>query len=515
MAPSANPSNRRKATRRQASEDVSLTQDQNLHMSMGWPFIHDEDQNEAAEVFEDSGMSMLTSSDEYQLVDFFDFLVDKNPIVPQPFTSASPPSEFHFARDHDDEHDGAVNMVEDQVPMLSQTPTPPVQCSPGVLLAQLSESLSVQLVRLNTEPWDLGVLSMTGLTTDSGEVDVTGTKALANEEPIFNPLLSILVSTGKFLDICKLFKAPESSARAHESSGSAGHSGPKRQFFSMLETGESRRTQGTAKRSERPSVLPSLPFPLSLPCSTRVPSSSSSPRRTESRPSFPSSTGQATGQTIITAAQLLTVVSCYLKVVTIYNDIFTHLLYQLTLPLPPLSPSPQHPATSVPILTGINTATSRQRHSHHTRQVQLGTHGRVPMVPSLVLAGYSVPLNAGLRMRLLVEVVEHQFEQIEHVLGLPGPYCVSTSHHQQSKQRKDTGDGLLAGRDATTLLEAVMGLSISMDSGGANDVGYNPDHDSTGVFALLRENFEKAHRVRRGEGGGQIVEGRAATSLFS
>ena len=499
---------------------------------MGWPFIHDENQNEEAAVFGDGGMPMLTSSDEYQPIDFFEFLVDKNPLgsetvasvpldghpspvshsrfrsVPRPFTSASPPSEFHYPRELDDEHDdGAVDMVgEDQIPMLSQTatPTPPVQCCAGVLLAQLAESLSAQLVRLNTEPWDLGVLSVTGLTTDSGEVDVNVAKGLTNEAPISNPLLSILVSMGKFLDVCNMFMAPESSARANEAPTAA-----QRRFFSMHETGESRRPQGT---TELPSVLPSLPFPFSLPCSNRIPTSSSSPRRTESRPSFSSLTGPPTGRTIITAAQLLTVVSCYLQVVTIYNDIFSHLLFQLTLPPPQPSPSTQHPATIGPIPTGTNTATSRQRHSHHTRQVQLATHGGPPMVPSLVLAGYSVPLNVGLRMRLLVEVVEHQFEQIEHALGLPGPYCVSTSHQQQSQQRKDAGGGLLAGREATTLLEAVMGLSFKMDSGGA-DAGNNADYDSTSIFASLRENFNKAHRVRRD--GGQTVEGRAVPSLFT
>jgi hypothetical protein len=503
-------------------------------MSMGWSFIHNENQNEEAAVFGDGGMPMLTSSDEYQSIDFFESLVDKNPLgfetvasvpldchpspvshsqyrsVPLPFTSPSPPSEFHYSRELDDEHDGgAVDMVdEDQIPMHFQTATPtlPVQCCAGVLLAQLSESLSTQLVRLNTETWDLGVLSVTSLTTDSGEVDVNVAKGLTNETPIFNPLLSILVSMGRFLDVCNMFMAPECSARANEASTAA-----QRRFFSMHETGESRRPQGTVRRAELRSVLPSLPFPFSLPCSNRIPTSSSFPRRTESRPSF-FSTGQPTGWTIITAAQLLTVVSCYLQVVTIYNDIFSHLLFQLTLPPPQPSPSTQHPATGGPIPTGTNTATSRQTHSHHTRQAQLATHGGAPMVPSLILAGYSVPLNVGLRMRLLVDVVEHQFEQIEHVLGLPGPYCVSTSHQQQNQQRKDAGGGLLAGREAIALLEAVMGLSFKMDSGGA-DAGNNADYDSTSIFASLRENFNKAQLVRRG--GGQTIEGRAVTSLFS
>lgn len=104
------------------------------------------------------------------------------------------------------------------------------------------------------------------------------------------------------------------------------------------------------------------------------------------------------------------------------------------------------------------------------------------MVPSLVLAAYSVPLNAGLRMRLLVEVVKHQFDQIEHTLGLPGQYSVSASHQQQSQQHNDTGDELLVGQDAKTLLEAVMGLSIKMESGGA-DVDNSAGRNSIGVVA--------------------------------
>ncbi|KAL2016568.1 hypothetical protein VTK56DRAFT_3397 [Thermocarpiscus australiensis] len=535
-APSASPSTRRKATRRRASEDVSLAPGQNSPMSMEWPFIQDEDQNEEAGVFEDGGMLMLTPSEENQHIDFLGFLLDKDPVtfesvasvpldgrpspashsrfhsVPQallplpPFTSASPPSGFHPLRDLDDEHEGAVDMVgEDQIPIPSQTPTLPVQCFPGVLLTRLLESLSVQLVRLNTESWDLGALSVTGSTTEPGEVDVTAADTLTNEAPIFNPLSSILVSTGKFLDICKLFMAPENSGVADEAStattiaaGSASYSGPRRRFFSMHETGESHRTQGTAKQAGRPSIPSSLPFPISLPCSNRIPSSSSSPKRTQSCPSCPSLPGPPTGRTIITAAQLLTVVTCYLQVVAIYNDILSHLLSQLALPPPQASPSThmQHSATIGPILTGTNTPTSRRRHDHHTQQVQLATHGGAPMVPSLVLAGYSVPLDAGLRMRLLAEVVEHQFEQIEHALGLPGQYCVSTSHQQQNQQHKDAGGGLLAGREATTLLEAVMGLSIEIESGGA-DADKSAGRDSIGVVASLRESLGKAQRVRR------------------
>ncbi|KAI1736369.1 hypothetical protein F4680DRAFT_432651 [Xylaria scruposa] len=506
-SPSANPPARRKATRRRASEDVSLALSRNSAMSMEWSFTQDEDQNEEAEIFEDGGMLVLTPSDEYQPIDLFEFPADKNPPGPEcvtglapllPFTSTSPPSGLNFLLELDKEIEGAVDMTsEDQSLMPSQRPTPSFQCSPCVLLTRLLESLSVQLVRLNTEPWDLGVLSVTGSTTDSGEIDVITAEALTNEAPIFNPLLSILVSTGKFVDICNLFITPESSGGAVEAStattvaaGSASHSGPERRFSFMHETGENRRTQGTAKRAGQPSITSSLPFPSSHPCSTRITSSSSSPGRTESCTSFPSLLVPPTGQRVITAAQMLMMVSCYLQVVTIYDNIFSHLLFQLALPPPQPSPSTQHPATMDPTITGSNRPTSRQRHSHHTQQVQLATHDGRPMVPSLVLAGYSVPLNASLRMRLLVEVVEHQFEQIEHALGLPSQYCVSTSH-----QHKDIGSGLLGGREATTLLEAVIGLSIGIESGGEN-----AGRDSIGVVASLRETLGKAKRVRRGGG---------------
>lgn len=175
---------------------------------MGRPYIQGEDPNEAAGVFEDGAILMPTPFGEGQPIDF-EFLVGKNPVgfesvpsvpldghpnpashsrfrsVPQasprlpPSTSASPPSGF-VLRELDDGHDGAVDMVgEDQIPMASQTPTPPVQCIPGVLLARLPESLSVQVVRLNTEPWHLGVLSVTVSTTDCGEVDGTAAKALS------------------------------------------------------------------------------------------------------------------------------------------------------------------------------------------------------------------------------------------------------------------------------------------------------------------------------------------------
>lgn len=504
-------------------------------MSMGWPFTQHEDHDEEAEVFDDGAMLMLTPSDEYQPIDMFEFPFDKNPggfesVAGVPLdghpspashsrfhsvTLAPPTSGLHFLRELDDEREGpgAVDMVgEDQIPRPSQTPTPPVESFPEVLLARLLESLSVQLVRLNTEPWDLGVLSVTGSTMDHGEVDVTAAEALTKGEPIFNPLLSILVSAGKLLDICKMFVAPGSNRGAEEASavtnvaaGSASHSRLNRRFFSsMHETGESRGTQGTAKRPGRPNSRSSPLFPFPLPFS------SSSMKRTESCPSLPSLLRTPTGQTFITAAQLLTVVSCYFQVITIYNDIFSHLLFQLSLPPPPqTSPSAQqHPATmGGPVPTGTtNSPTSRQRHSHHTQQqqTQLATNGGA--MPSLVLAGFSVPLNAGMRMRLLVEVVEHQFEQVEHALGMPGQYCVSTSHHhhhQQSQQHNNTtgdGVGLLAGREAAALLEAVTSLSIKTDSAGgaeADNYAAGRRDSSIGVVASLRENLAKAQRVRR------------------
>ncbi|KAK4675023.1 hypothetical protein QC764_000180 [Podospora pseudoanserina] len=546
-APPANTStsDRRKATvtRRRASGDVSLEPEQtspvSMGMGMGWPFNQDEDQNEEAGVFDDGGMFMLTPSEQYQPIDFFDFLVDKGSSgfdsvasVPldvhmrpraaslsrfRPVTQALPPlptfnstlspSEFHFQGERDDEPESAVDISvdEDQACMPSQTPNPAVQHSPGVLLARLLESLSVQLVRLNTEPWDLGVLSVTGSIANSGELNLLEAEALANDEHTFNPLFSILVSTENLLDICKMFMAPESSGGSDEAStatsvaaGSASRSGSKRRVLSMHEANESRSIQSAAKRTWRPnSAISSLPFPFSPPCSSS--SSSSGSNRRKSWPTSSSVPGMPTGQTTITAAQLLTVVSCYLQVVTIYNDIFSHLLFKLALPPPSPSPSTQPLGTNNtgPIPAGINvTPTSRQQrhsHNHYTQQAQSATHGRAPMVHRLVLAGYSVLLNSGLRMRLLVEVVEHQFEQIERALGLPGQYCVSASHHQQAQQQhRDIGgggQGLLAGREVATLLEAVM-------EGADADGNANAGRDSMGVVASLRESLGKAQRVR-------------------
>jgi hypothetical protein len=485
LTASANRSVKKTATRRRASDGVSLVAPgQYSPMSMAWPFIQDEDQNEEAAVFEDGDVNM-TPSEENQPIDFFEYLASMPPCI-----SASPSSGFDLLREPDDEHEDAVNMVlEDQIPMPYLTPAPPVQHQHfrGVLLARLLESLSTQQVRLNTEPWDLGVLTVTGSTTDSGEVNVAAAEALTNEEPVFNPLLSILVSTSKFLDICKLFMVPETSGGAGEAStattaaSDSVHSVPRTRLFSTHETGERQ---------------PSFPSPFSFSGSTRMPSSSSSsPLKGTESCSSSSSLGMPTGQVAITAAQLLTLVSCYLLVVTIYNDIFSHLLVQLAQPPPRPSSSTQHPATVVPVPAGTNTPTLRLRHGHQTQQVQAATHGGAPMVPSLVLAGVSVPLSAGLRMRLLVEVVEHQFEQIEHALGLPGHYCVSTSHPPQSQQHKDTGGGLLARREAPTLLDAVMDLSSKVD-----DTDNHSGRDSIGIVASLRENLRNAQRVRRDRG---------------
>ncbi|OAA69791.1 Zn(2)-C6 fungal-type DNA-binding domain protein [Cordyceps fumosorosea ARSEF 2679] len=466
----------KRAARQRASERVSpVAPGQQSPMSMEWPLLYQEgDQSEEAAVFEEGVMNMI-SFDENQPIDFFRYLASMPPCI-----SASPPYGFDLVREGlDHEHEDAMDLVqEDQIPMASLAPAPPIQHCRGVLLARLLESLSTQLVQLNSESWDLGVLSVTSSTVDSGEVDVAAAEALARDVPVFNPLLSILVSTSKFLDICKLFVAPEASGGAGEASAATSAAAevvtqavPRARLFSTHEIGDSR---------------PSFSSPSSLSGSTRVASSSSSspPKGTESCSSSPR---MPTGQVAITASQLLTLVSCYLQVVTIYNDIFSHLLAQLAQPQPPppSSSSTQHQVSAVPVPSGANANAS--------------TFGGTLMTPSLVLAGFSVPLSSSLRMRLLVEVVEHQFEQIEHTLGLPGPYRVSTASHPgpQSQQRKngtDGGGGLLARREAPTLLDAVIGLSSKVDDADSNDCG------GIGVVASLRENLRKAQRVRRGGG---------------
>jgi hypothetical protein len=135
---------------------------------------------------------------------------------------------------------------------------------------------------------------------------------------------------------------------------------------------------------------------------------------------------------------LLTVLSCYLQVVSIYDAIFTHVLVQL-------APMPESVSSMLQ-----------------------GSSG-------LFFTGYP-PMQDGVLIRLLVQVVEHQLELVERAIGLPQQYRVSTSGH--------IGTGLFSAHEGKALLNAVVGSTFD----GSDD------RSDLRAVASLRDNLRRAQQ---------------------
>jgi len=107
----------------------------------------------------------------------------------------------------------------------------------------------------------------------------------------------------------------------------------------------------------------------------------------------------------------------------------------------------------------------------------------ISMVPELHFAGFLIQ-DTGLQLKMLTQVIEHQLETIETVLGLPTEYRVTTSGSPHFPLPEH---GLLSGRDVNLLLRIVMRHGEQNDGQIAPGIGI-------GTISSLRESIKGINR---------------------
>ncbi|KAI1852781.1 hypothetical protein JX266_002322 [Neoarthrinium moseri] len=129
----------------------------------------------------------------------------------------------------------------------------------------------------------------------------------------------------------------------------------------------------------------------------------------------------------ISTTQLLTALSCYIQIVSIYDIIFSKVLDYLT------------------------------------KNSRASTPFQAP-APKMYLGGLPIPLYQTLPGSLLVHLTEHQLQPIEQLMGLPEHYRVSSKSNESS----NGGDmGLFRGQHSQPLLVAV--IQLGEDGDGNHD----------------------------------------------
>ncbi|KAI0599581.1 hypothetical protein F4775DRAFT_550530 [Biscogniauxia sp. FL1348] len=254
---------------------------------------------------------------------------------------------------------------------------------PGILLSNLQADLSGQLFRVKSVPWDLQILSNTCAlgAMGKGEDDADGSLQ-------FNPFTAVLNSTGVFIDVIRVL---ESSVMTEDLSSSLG-----------------------SEFRDQPS-----------------------PYKSSSGGSSSSS-----NMAFISTAHQLTIFSCYLQLLSIYQEILHRLLDSLL-----------------------------------GKPDQIG-YDRRPVV-GLCFAGYLV--RGELLCRLVSQVVEYQLELVERSLGLPRQYCVSSN---RQKATYHVNVGLLRGMEGNALFGAVMAAAPEGGEGSGSR-----------VVTLVREQLKMLQQV--------------------
>ncbi|KAI5918479.1 hypothetical protein F4810DRAFT_715472 [Camillea tinctor] len=258
---------------------------------------------------------------------------------------------------------------------------------PGILLSNLQADLSGQLFRVKSVPWDLGILSNT---CSPGESDKCEDDTASLQ---FNPFTAVLNSTGIFIDVIRVL---ESSATIAEDLSS-----------------------------------PSL-----------NPSGGEFKNKNNNNTATTAGTPTATSAFISTAHQL-TIFSCYLQLLSIYQEILHRLLDSLL-----------------------------------GKTDQIG-YDRRPIL-GLCFAGHLV--RGELLCRLVSQVVEYQLELVERSLGLPRQYCVSSSRPNATYNQVNMG--LLRGMEGNALLGAVMAAAPEGGEGSGSR-----------VVTLVREQLKMLQQV--------------------
>lgn len=148
---------------------------------------------------------------------------------------------------------------------------------------------------------------------------------------------------------------------------------------------------------------------------------------------------------LINLSCVLNLISCYLLIVAVFERLVLRLYEQIT-------------------CNGNETPTSDSSIASHSAGPQT--------LPGLHLASFHVQ-QSNLQTKILIQIIEHQFEMIEKSLGLPAELHVSSGRREPYK------DGLLQSGLDEGLLQAIITRLCPM----------------TGSLASLRENILKVRRL--------------------
>ncbi|KAK4172513.1 hypothetical protein QBC36DRAFT_337691 [Triangularia setosa] len=330
------------------------------------------------------------------------------------------------------------------------------QTDPGVLLASLQQSLSKQLLHAKSLPREFSILDAllpgSTKTTDG-----------------FDPLASVLSSTCDLIEISRLFHrpadvgTPQSSHKRSPSltddSGASVH-------------GRSRWPSPASTASQIPSQGYSLTHSAGSSTAASSPSSSTviDPALGGTLPTTQRQPPQ------LSSANLLTMVSCYLQLVTIYDAIFGHVLLEAAFAVTRRSNgnniNMQHAlAHAMPI------DISRGFHGH--REAFNSPYNQTPEV------------NHWQRAALLAQMVDRQLDSVERALGLPRQYCASSS----MRMEEEPACGLLSGREARGLLGVLLGRPTSGMMYGEGEmmmdgfVAASVEQEGGNMVMMLREKL--------------------------
>ncbi|KAI0485720.1 hypothetical protein F4859DRAFT_472221 [Xylaria cf. heliscus] len=365
---------------------------------MRWPFTHQSEHDATLDIDFDVDMPLpMNQSGQANHFPSFnsDHLSPANPSS-TPAAPTLPPSKLSS---------GVDGVVSQLTPRYS-TQTIGDKVNPGILLADLQQSLSKQLVALESEPWDPTTLSI-----PSSATGASGSDQEPGREVGFNPVAPILASISDFVAVLHLLRKP-----LPNSSSAAKPDDRQNNEYSMPYIGW-------------PTLVPSSrDTHSSMPVSGSAPAIASPSQKVQSR------------------VHLLTTINCYFLVLSIFDAIFSRLLANSEEPCSQGSTDVH--SSSPTLLSSLQNSSSRSPH------------------PELPFVSYFVTPNARQRTRLLVQVVEHQLTILEHHLGLPRPYCVSSTRAEDAS-KKPAEDSILGRQDSLFLLQAVMRWTTDTDGAGS------------------------------------------------
>lgn len=403
-----------------------------------WPYT--QQGSEHPLVMEDSSM-IIPWADASHAIDAFDFSVHSNTLLMDTHTLCGN-HHIHPSTQHQTSTMSLPSPPEYQ-PFnpedgFTMKPIPTHKSSrqedPGVLLASLQQSLSKQLLDTKSLPRDFSILDtlLPGSTKPTDGLD---------------PLSSVLSSTSELIEISQLFHRPTDES-SHKRSPSI--------------TDDS--VQGASR------------WPSPASSSSQIPSQgySAGPSTAASSPSSSTIVDPALGGAPqrknhqLNGANLLTMVSCYLQLITIYDAIFGHVLLEAAFAMTRRSGgnNMQHAlAHAMPI------DLSRGYHDFGYEQQQ-----------------YEV--NHWQRAGLLARMVDRQLEGVERALGLPRQYCVSLSMQTATAVEQ----GSLSGHEARGLLGVMLGgtatgVRYEGEMMGEGFVANSVEQEGGNMVTMLREKL--------------------------